>query len=75
MPTVKDILGHTQNLIKRAIELVRDSEELVQDTKATRRRLNRSRHLCRESLRSLKAGMGPSSYILSHGDFRYSDTR
>ena len=55
MPTDERVLWHTQSLIKRAIELVRESEDLVQDTKATRMRLNRSRRLCRESLRSLKA--------------------
>jgi len=55
MPIDERILGHTQSLIKRAIELVRESEDLVQDTKATRMRLNRSRRICRESLRSFNA--------------------
>jgi hypothetical protein len=49
MPIDERVLCHTQSLIKRAIELVRESEDLVQDTKATRMRLNRSRRLCRES--------------------------
>jgi hypothetical protein len=43
MPTAEWTLGHTQSLINRAIELVRECEELVQDTKATRSRLNHSR--------------------------------
>ncbi len=34
MATVGCILGHTQNLINRAIELVRESEELVPFTTA-----------------------------------------
>ena len=55
MPTGECILGHTQSLIKRAIELIRESEELVQYTKATRRRLNRSRQLCKKLIRSLNA--------------------
>ena len=54
MPTAEWTLGHTQSLINRAIELVRESSELVQDTKATRSRLNHSRQLCRKSVRSLQ---------------------
>jgi len=54
MPTGEYIPEHTQSLIKRAIELIRESEELVQDTKDTRRRLNRSRRLCRKSVHSFK---------------------
>jgi len=33
MPTVDCMFGRTQSLIKRAIDLVRESEELVQDIK------------------------------------------
>lgn len=53
MPSDERVLWHTQSLIKRAIELVRESEDLVQDTKAAKMRLHRSRRRCRKSLRSL----------------------
>ena len=64
MPTGEYIPEDTQSLIKRAIELIRESEELVQDTKDTRRRLNRSRRLCRKSVRSFRTG--PRVVCLDH---------